>query len=1217
MRIVIDMQGAQTESRYRGIGRYTLALATAIVRNKGEHEILLALNGAFTDSVAPIREAFHGLLPRENIRLWFAPGPTYGHDPANIVRCAMAEHIREAFLASLQPDAVLIASLFEGWADAAVASMGEFDITIPVATILHDLFPLVHPSNLEKDDNYIRYYSRQLDFLKKSKLLLSNSESTRQEGINVLSSISSAIINISSACDSIFSVVENKDGRSAELHSRLGLTKPFILYVGGSCDRKNLHRLIQAFAALPYAVRSRYQLLFAGHMPANIINAFQRTARQSGLKISDFITTGYISDDDLILLYNTCVLFVFPSLFEGFGFPPLEAMACGAPVIAANIASLSEVIGREEALFDPYSVDSIAEKMLTALTDEPFRLRLATDGLAQAKKFSWDLTAQKAIAALEGIVSDKAWQKQMPLTVEKTTIFATRAISILLLKLDHLGDYLLALPAISRLRAKYPYAEIDIVVGSWNVPLAEASGWFRTIYSFDFYQKVSAIPPEKREDAIHALLERLGTYDIAIDLRRQRDTRFLLARVQAELKVGYQSFDEAIDAGLYCALSAYPDAPFEATPMNKTHIAEQMLALVDALPADPNDYIRLPALGQRQAARPGCVAVFPKAGTAVKEWSEHNFVELTALLSREQAVDIITVYFASEQEASTWGLAQTDKVLIQVGLPFPELLTSLSEHSVCVANNSGGAHLAAYLGATVIALYGGHETVEEWAPPYGESYVIHRDVACTPCHHSQKEDCALDVFCLRDIPVDFVFNRVMEAIRHRERSDAPSVRTDRRGSLFKDTQDGIVHLISVLANLHPGVLPAKNMRELAQCLVASFPRSSKKKQLLVDISELIRGDAKTGIQRVNRSLLLYMLNNPPCEYSVILIYFPDRGTRYMSATRCTKMLLGQQVTEGDCDTPIDYAPGDIYFGLDLNLHDLDLYRKHIKAMHNQGVKVVFFMHDILCITAPNFFTHDHAARFTQWLSLTAESDEVICVSNTTANEYKQWMHNNAPHRLPYVSINWSHNGANIEKSLPSTGIPVTAAAILQKLSCHRSFLMVGTLEPRKGHMQTIEAFERLWERGNDVLLVIVGKCGWQANALIKKLKRHQERDSRLFWLEGISDEYLEKVYAACTCLIAASEGEGFGLPLVEAAQRKLPIIARDIPIFREIAGEHAWYFSGKQPEDLAEAVATWLALYAKGAHPRSDAMPWLSWEQSAKKTLAILLQNTMEQSMTL
>src|SRR3546814_20205534 len=96
--------------------------------------------------------------------------------------------------------------------------------------------------------------------------------------------------------------------------------------------------------------------------------------------------------------------------------------------------------------------------------------------------------------------------------------------------------------------------------------------------------------------------------------------------------------------------------------------------------------------------------------------------------------------------------------------------------------------------------------------------------------------------------------------------------------------------------------------------------------------------------------------------------------------------------------------------------------------------------------------------------------------------------------------------------------------------------MVGTLEPRKAHAQAIAAFESLWARGTDIALVIVGKLGWRVDGLPDRLRRHPEFGKRLFWLEGISDEFLEQLYARTSFLLGASEGEGFGLPLIEAAR---------------------------------------------------------------------------------
>jgi hypothetical protein len=177
--------------------------------------------------------------------------------------------------------------------------------------------------------------------------------------------------------------------------------------------------------------------------------------------------------------------------------------------------------------------------------------------------------------------------------------------------------------------------------------------------------------------------------------------------------------------------------------------------------------------------------------------------------------------------------------------------------------------------------------------------------------------------------------------------------------------------------------------------------------------------------------------------------------------------------------------------------------------------------------------------------------------------------------------------------------------------------MVGTIEPRKGYLQTLHAFDALWAQGVDVNLVIVGKEGWKPlpddqrrdiPQTVQALRNHAELGKRLFWLEGISDEYLEQVYAHAACLIAASYDEGFGLPLIEAARHGVPLLVRDIPIFREVTDGHAHYFAdSRDPQVIATAVQEWLALFEKGEHPRSDAMPHQTWKDSARQVLDAIL----------
>ncbi|RLB66547.1 MAG: glycosyl transferase family 1, partial [Deltaproteobacteria bacterium] len=145
MRIVIDLQGAQTNSRFRGIGRYTLSFTKALIRNNSEHEFLLALNGLFPHTIQAIRDEFTGILPASAILVWHAPGPVSNLELGIRWRHSVAELLREAFFESLQPDVIHISSFLEGYVDSPIASIGKFDRKTPVSVSLYDLIPLTNP----------------------------------------------------------------------------------------------------------------------------------------------------------------------------------------------------------------------------------------------------------------------------------------------------------------------------------------------------------------------------------------------------------------------------------------------------------------------------------------------------------------------------------------------------------------------------------------------------------------------------------------------------------------------------------------------------------------------------------------------------------------------------------------------------------------------------------------------------------------------------------------------------------------------------------------------------------------------------------------------------------------------------------------------------------------------------------------------------------------
>ncbi|MBC3873069.1 glycosyltransferase [Undibacterium flavidum] len=402
MRLLIDLQACQsTGSRDRGIGRYSLSLAKAMLANAGGHDCHLLLNGLFPETIANLRDAFAHAIPAKNIHVWQAAKPVAEISPGNMWRCRAAEFVREQALAELRPDIVHVSSLFEGSGDDAVTSIGVNGNLLPTAVTLYDLIPLVYEKQYLTNLPFKNWYYRKLLNAKRANLLLAISEASRLEGIEYLHLAPEKVVNISSAVDAQFQLRSASDASMLAMRQRYGLSKPYVMYTGGIDLRKNIDGLIVAYAALSSEIRQQHQLAIVCSVRADDRQRLMKLAHRHGLTEQDLILTGFVPDHDLPLLYQECKLFVFPSWHEGFGLPALEAMSCGAAVIAANSSSLPEVLGCDDALFDPRNMSSITSKMAQALSDPAFIRFLSEHGVQRAKHFSWDASGKKAIAALE------------------------------------------------------------------------------------------------------------------------------------------------------------------------------------------------------------------------------------------------------------------------------------------------------------------------------------------------------------------------------------------------------------------------------------------------------------------------------------------------------------------------------------------------------------------------------------------------------------------------------------------------------------------------------------------------------------------------------------------------------------------------------------------------------------------------------------------------
>lgn len=936
MKIRIDMQGVQTASRHRGIGRYCLSVTREFAELAApDHQVSLIFNAALEG----IDEAIgalgtHGVGARRSV---FGPvRHTARANPANDGRRVAAERIFNHALDNGAPDVIWLSSVIEGFSDDALMPSPAPE-SFTVAT-LYDLIPLHDPSYLGQGRARDWYFER-LDALKSCDLLLAISEWVRDDAIEHLHLDPSRIIVIGAGVESHFAPPESDIDHTEVLRATYGIDRPFIMYNGGFDKRKNVTALIGAFSDLPADTRLAHQLVIVGQIDDLIATQFAEAIGRLGLRADSVIFPGFVSDADLVRLYQTCTLFVFPSESEGFGLAPLEAMACGAATIVNRATSLPEVVGDPEATFDASTPGAMTTKIHELLSRPELAQRLRENGLVRAAHFTWRAVAERALGAIEA----------------------------------HAGS------------------------GSTGKPAAVATA--------------------------------------------------------AQLIV------DATQARLEAPLATHPLYKLDATNVTA------MLPWIRRWPGSILWSGPLPINGLTDAAdryRLGGYAAILDTGTG-SDWLR-----------------------LMEQEGFSVRRLDTD--------------TPLTDDM-----------LARAIG----------------------------DVCANP-------------------------NRTIVRQRHLEDSIAQDV-------ACRLNDDDLARVADAIDRLRP----------------------SGPLRWLVDVTAIAHNDLGTGIQRVVRSILREWLARPPEGVRIEPIAFRNGQYHHAHTYACTLLGIHQDYRlPGDI---VSVTARDVFVGLDWAIESLSASETLLKTWRRAGVPIHFVVHDLLPVTLPDAFHPYTRKRFAAWLaSIATVADALHCVSHSTANELECWLDKQAPANQFGTPPLVSSFRLGVEPPRPIESKQLSCG-LERSLATRPSLLMVGTLEPRKGHRQALDAVELLWEGGTELNLVIVGHCGWMMKDMTDRLSRHPEIGKRLFWLDNADDSVLEALYTGATALLAPSRGEGFGLPLVEAAHRGLPVIARSLPVFHEVVGDYPSYFDSKTAEGLATYLAKWLVdRPVPGRHE-----PWASWRESA------------------
>lgn len=969
MRIVIDMQGAQsTDSRNRGIGRYTQALSQAIVRNRGNHEVIMALSGLFPDTIESIRAAFDSLLPQENIRVWESLEPVCHISAANDWRRRSAELVREAFLSSLKPDIVLVSSLFEGLSDGAVTSIGILSRTVPTAVILYDLIPLIHRKPYLENPAVEAWYENKLDHLRRADLLLAISESSRQDGLRYLGFPAEACVNISTAADPQFQPQQIDSKLEKDVRQRYGLHRQFVMYTGGIDHRKNIESLIRAYAKLPNPLRVSLHLAIVCSIEEPSRVALGALAKKVGLKAGELVLTGFVPEQDLLTLYNLCKVFVFPSWYEGFGLPALEAMSCGRAVIGANTSSLPEVIGRDDALFDPMNDTAIANKLAQVLTDDAFRSELEQHGLEQAKRFSWDTSAQRAIATVEAWHVKKVGQPLVggmparrpklayvsPLPPERSGIsdYSAELLPELLRHYDI--DVIVAQESISdpRIQANCPQRRVE-----WFK--AHAADYDRVLYHFGnshFHQHM------------FSLLEEVPGVVVLHD--------FFLSGIVRHMDItGYQpgSWTKALyQSHGYAAVQQRFHAPDTAE-------------VVWRYPC--NHDVLLRALG--------VVVHSENSRRLANQWYGEGAADDWAVipLLRVPAFDIDRAEARRQLELDndefvvcSFGLLGSTKLnhrLLDAWLD-SALVKNAKSVLVFVGENEGGDYGVQLLKAIEKSGLHGRIRITGWADTATfRHYLAAADVAVQLRTLSRGETSSAVLDCMNyglptvvnangsmaELPDDAVWKlrdefietelagaletlwrdparrqqlgaRAREIIltRHAPRTCADQY-AEAIETIYRVALTDVSALTQALARVEPSPTDAKSWVTLAEAMALSIPPRLAPRQLLVDISELVQQDSQSDTRREVRSYLQELLTHPPQGYGVEPVYATtDLCYRY---ARCFTLQFLGCPDSILIDEPIEFQAGDHFFGLGLRPQVTQAKQDFYQNLRNHGVKVEF------------------------------------------------------------------------------------------------------------------------------------------------------------------------------------------------------------------------------------------------------------------------------------
>jgi len=1232
-RFIFDLQILQNPAfRNRGIGRYSSSLFFEFAKcvNNSQLFALLLKEQNFLDELSFLNPKQIMYLPE--MPNWKSAPHHLGGNKENLDGVSY-----NSFVQMFKPDVIHVSFAFEE-PNSGIALPSARHITggqILSAT-LHDLIPLVYPEQYLPSRESKRWYHNRCSWLRQVDLIFAISEATRQDAINLIGIDPRKIVTIHGGYSAHFKPVDDLKKIKSLLKERFPLNKKMVLYVGGDDFRKNIYGAIKGFSLVPKEVRKDTTLFIVCDISETNQEMYRTVAFKLGLTAQDICFTGYVPESDLMAFYAVCDLFIFPSKYEGFGLPVLEAMACGAAVIAGNNSSLKEIVQLEDALFDANSDDSIALILTKALSNPNYLQMLREHGIERSKDYSWENSAKIMVDTYHESLSQKQ-SKNIQVALNGCTSRKKKLAILTPLPpvASGIADYSLNfIPYLER------YFEIDLyidgseyddngqlatcnvynarefpsVASSYDAILYEignsAYHYFMIPYLFHFEGIVSLhdaflgnlfySTSRSKRDFLQQILKSHNSQLIRKRLSHSTsDEEF--HKILVDLPCSKPVLDRAIGIishtsyNLKIAESFYPkgwNAPYRVIPqitkINLQRTLEQYRESRTELGLEQDAFV-IATFGHIASYKMGILLLDAVINSGLIKLSNVRLIYVGKLNSEKYALELESLakkYFS------------TNKIFITEYVSSEKYKKYLHATDIAVQlrkNSRGGTPKGVMDCLT-----------------HGVPVIVNNDAS----YKDYPDDVVIKLSS--DPSIEEVASALRTLYDDRQKLSGYSLRgkdyIERHHNPFVCAAQYAVtinefierHLFtkkSYWAEVFAPYFSSCSEPELAisyaQKWLQELPSIEyKRSRIFIDVSHIAKQDFKTGIQRVVRSLVpnLYSLEN--AQVDVLAVELKEGKLCVADQWLHSQgLILKEEISDSHINQVI-FDPGDQLVMLDSSWERYKEFYPVFVEARKHSVTIVTVVYDILPIQLPNDFIPGGKAWFENWLKeALSQSDKLLCISKATADavlsyakQYKLGREN--------LQVGYWHLGSDFNQEKISDQRNTIESVPFPYL------LMVGTIEPRKSHRLALQVMEILWNKGVDLNLCIVGKKGWEVEDLMKRIQSHPMLDKKLFYSENISDMELASFYKHSQGLLFFSKGEGFGLPLIEAANFGIPIICSDISVFHEIVGDFATYVNlDDGPETIALQLVEWWEKCQNGEVPSTFEMTKLSWNQSASSFL--------------